>query len=500
MEQPLYEISRTIDELIWFAQQRLELDTQDVDYARNQILDILTLESYQYSKHTTQIGANIQGIHGEELVDKLLAQAVEAGLVAEQQWSGIVDRVMAILTPLPSKVRERFESIELHSSSMEAMEWFYDFCENNTSVTTSQLATNPRFNSHGLIITINRSKPEFTDMSKAAAGNSVSGGYPACTICHDNVGFAPRNKRTLRTVPVELGQERWFWQFSPYGYFAQHGICVNQRHTPMHVNRETFSHIMEFVERFPGYFLGCNAALPRIGGSVLAHDHYQGGGEILPMFSAGAWKTLRCERYPQSVLEIVDWPGTAVRVVSHSREEIIEVSDCIRKAWVTYDNSDLHIACEGEGGTQSALSPSVIHTERGYEMNLIFRNNAVSEEYPDGIFHAHPEFYAVKREPIGLIEAQGLFILPGRLVGQLQTIEDALVQGQELPEFDSSFAMLGHELINSLEGRRDKVSVRLAIREELGSVCYRILENTAVFKQKEQTEYFLSLIGFSQCV
>ena len=294
-------------------------------------------------------------------------------------------------------------------------------------------------------MTINLAKPEFKNMKTAAAGNAVAGGYPKCTICHENEGFAGRDKRTLRTLPVTLGGESWFWQFSPYGYFDQHGICVNTDHTPMHVDRDTFGHLLDFVDRFPGYFLGCNAALPRIGGSVLAHDHYQGGGELLPMHKAATWAAFTLADYPDAVVEILDWPGTAVRVVSKSRQSIIDVSDIIREAWVGYDDAANGIAShDADGNRQSALSPSAIITERGYEMSLIFRNNAISDEYPEGIF--------------------------------------SLEWG---------------ELAETLAGNHDREAIRQAVHDELGSVCYRILGNTAVFKQKATTQTFLESLGFA---
>ena len=424
------------------------------------------------------------------------------------------DEVLGALSLRPSVLQDRFAAIEAgvaddapegtDGGGMAAMQWFYDYCVASGYVKRAQLEANPRFDSHGLVVTINLAKPEFKTQAKAAAGNALSGGYPQCTICHENEGFAGRAKRTLRTVPVTLGGEDWFWQFSPYGYFNQHGICVNREHTPMHVDRDTFGHLLDFVDRFPGYFLGCNAALPRIGGSVLAHDHYQGGGEILPMFHAG---TLTSMAVPADLrgsgsevsVEILDWPGAAIRVVSPSREAIIEVSDHIRAAWVDYDDEAAGIAShDAEGNRQSALSPSVIRTERGYEMSLIFRNNAVSEQFPEGVFHAHPEFWPVKQEPIGLIEAQGLFILPGRLVGQLGTIEDALAAGStELPEEVSEFTLVWDELNAALDGDRDRDRIQAAVHDELGSICHRILGNTAVFKTKPQIQRFLEGIGFS---
>ena len=471
-----------IDGLIDYAIEHLDLDPRDADWTRNRLLAL-----------------------GEDGLDD-------------------DDEVMGLLSQRPSYVEDRFTVIELgegidgesggESGGMAAMDWFYRYCVANHYVKKAVLDRNPRFDSHGLVVTINLAKPEFRTMKKAAAGNSVSGGYPKCTICHENEGFAGRDKRTLRTIPVTLGGEEWFWQFSPYGYFHQHGICVNRHHTPMHVDRDTFGHLIDFVDRFPGYFLGCNAALPRIGGSVLAHDHYQGGGELLPMHKAGAWGTpLAVPDFPGVVVEILDWPGTAVRVASRSREDVIAVSERIREAWVDHDDESAGIASrDADGNRQSAISPTVVVTDRGYEMSLIFRNNAVSEEYPEGVFHAHPEFWAIKQEPIGLIEAQGLFILPGRLVDQLGRIEDALVAGEPLPESEREFRPQWDELVARLDGGidggvdgdagcgdgggRDPEAVHAAVRDELGSVCHRILGNTAVFKDKRQTLRFLEGLGF----
>ena len=409
------------------------------------------------------------------------------------------DEVMGALSLRPSVLQDRFAQVEGERGGMAAMQWFYDYCVASGYVKRAQLEANPRFDSHGLVATINLAKPEFKNMKKAAAGNAVSGGYPKCTICHENEGYAGRAKRTLRTVSVRLGDEDWFWQFSPYGYFDQHGICVNREHTPMHVDRDAFVHLLDFVDRFPGYFLGCNAALPRIGGSVLAHDHYQGVGEILPMFKAAAWgEPLALPGHGGVGVEILDWPGTAVRLVAKERDELVEVADTIRAAWEVYDDEALGIAShDASGARQSALSPSVIRTERGYEMSLIFRNNAVSDEFPEGVFHAHPEFWPAKQEPIGLIEAQGLFILPGRLVDQLGVIERALVAGADtLPDEVGEFSLEWEEIRAALDGEHEPEAVRAAIHDELGSVCHRILGNTAVFKDRRQTLGFLEGLGF----
>lgn len=511
MNDQLTEVYASIDALIDYALAHLDLDPRNADWTRNQIFALFRLDSYPGPKTTTSaasvsdvvqdiVGSRSQAPYGEKTPDPLLAAfraaATTAGLFKPEEGPAYADTIMGILSANPADLDDRFLLVEHRDGGMAAMQWFYDYCVANNYVKRAQLDRNPRFDSHGLTVTINLAKPEFKNMKKAAAGNAVAGGYPKCTICHENEGFAGRDKRTLRTLPVTLGGESWFWQFSPYGYFDQHGICVNTDHTPMHVDRDTFGHLLDFVDRFPGYFLGCNAALPRIGGSVLAHDHYQGGGELLPMHKAAAWATMTLPEYPDATIEILDWPGTAVRVVAKSRDTIIEVCDKIREGWINYSNPELDIICEGEDGKRSAVSPSAIITERGYEMSLIFRNNSVSEELPEGIFHAHPEFWPVKQEPIGLIEAQGLFILPGRLINQLGLIEDALAEGNPLPEEVGEFTLEWDELTATLNGERDRDAIHAAVQDELGSVCERILGNTAVFKHKELTRDFMEGLGF----
>ncbi|KFJ01200.1 galactose-1-phosphate uridylyltransferase [Bifidobacterium stellenboschense] len=490
-DDPLAGVYASIDALLDYAVRRLELNPLDVDWKRNQVLELLGLGTYHATGETCG-----EPLLPDAMLERFRTAIVDAGLCDADESQHMADGAMGLLSARPSGVAARFAQEERIGGGMDAMRWLYDYCVANNYVKKGALDHNPRFDSHGLTVTINLAKPEFKDMRRAAAGNAVAGGYPACTICHTNEGYAPRGRRTLRTIPVTLGGEPWFWQFSPYGYFNQHGICVNMEHTPMHVDRDTFSDLIDFVERFPGYFLGCNAALPRIGGSVLAHDHYQGGGELMPMHKAAAWRTFTVPGRDDVEVEILDWPGTAVRVVSPSRKAIVATSDLIRRAWIDHDDPEHGIAShDADGNRQSALSPSVIRTDRGWEMHLIFRNNAVSERYPQGVFHAHPEHWAIKQEPIGLIEAQGLFILPGRLVGQLAAIEDALVHGKGLPDGMDEFGLVWDELTAALDGGRDRETVRAAIRDELGSVCERILANTAVFKDRTFTAAFLADLG-----
>ena len=445
------------EEFTEYAEKFLELNPYNANYVRNQVLEIL------------------QRCEGEELSEE------EA------------DEVYGILSLMPSEINAKFQSL-LKEGGKVATDWFYNYCVRNDYVKKAKLDKNPRFESNGLVITINKAKPEFRDPKKAKAGNSVDGGFAKCVICRENEGYGARNKRTLRTVSITLGSQPWFWQYSPYGYFNEHGIAVNCEHIPMHIDKETFTRLMDFVDLFPHYFIGCNAALPRIGGSVLAHDHYQGGGEILPMHKAKAAYTLKHKDYPNAIIEIVDWQGTVVRFCSHSRKDILELCEKVRSAWVSYNNPELGIINEDEEGIHNSISPTVVKTERGYEMSVILRSNITSEQYPDGVFHAHPEFHTIKKESIGLIEAQGLFILPGRLEEELGEIEKIIEAKTQLPPEYAPFKLVYDETKAIYES--ENINVHEAMKKELGSICSRILENTAVFKDKKQTIKFMTDLGF----
>ena len=444
------EINETIEQLVSYAERHLELNPRDAFYAKNRLLEIF-----------------------------------ESGLTG----ADLDDAVYGALSLLPSQVNDKFHSLR-RENAKKATDWLYDYCVHNEYVKKAVIDKNPLFDVNGLVITINKAKPEFRDPKKAAAGNSVDSGFAQCVICRENEGFGGRAKRNLRTVDITLGGEKWFWQYSPYGYFNEHGIAVNCTHTPMHVDKTTFGKLMDFVDMFPHYFIGCNAALPRIGGSVLAHDHYQGGGEILPMHKAKAAYTLKHRDYKDAVIEVVDWQGTVVRVVSDNRKIIEEVCEKIRAKWVDYNDSALGIIARDEEGIHNAVSPTVVKTARGYEMSVILRSNITSEQYPDGVFHAHPEYHVIKKESIGLIEAQGLFILPGRLEAQLGEIEKIIEANKPLPKEYAEFKLV-YDRAKAIGGDAHK-----AMQQVLGEICSEILLNTAVFKDKKQTVKFLTDMGF----
>ena len=482
------QIFEAIDKLIGYAVERLNLPERDILYTRNTLLMLTGAEGYEES------GRAYEGEKISQLLTSLNGAALAAGLYTEDEAEGKLDAVMGALMLPPHAVEDTFAKLYRRSPA-KATEWFYDYCVAGDYVKKDKLDQNPRFTAkNGLIITINKAKPEFRDPKKAASGNSVKGGYPKCSICRDNEGFAGRSKRTLRTVSLKLGGEKWFWQFSPYGYFYQHGIAVNEKHIPMHVDEGAFYRLLEFSDAFPHYFIGCNAALPRIGGSVLAHDHYQGGGERLPLFNAKVKISLKHASLSDVKVGVLDWFGTCIRVSGKNKENIVHACEMIREAWTSYRDEARGLIPEDGEGIHHAVSPTVVRTKNGYEMNLILRSNITSEQYPDGVFHAHPEFHTIKKESIGLIEAQGLFILPGRLEAQLEEVKEAILKGA-LPAELEDFRLVYDEIIKK-SNVKTKAQADEAMKEELGYICERILKNTAVFESHEATAQFLRGIGF----
>ena len=483
------EVCEALDRLIAYARARLGLSARNETYVRNTLIDLVGAESYEGA------GQEYDGRSVSALLGELVDACTRAQLPAAENAGRLTDSVMGALMLPPEAVEEAFAA-HMAISSEEATKWLYSYSVLSDYVKKEKLDKNPRFTAeNGLVVTINCAKPEFRDPKKAASGNSVKGGYPKCTICRENEGFFGRNKRTLRTVTLELGGEEWFWQFSPYGYFHEHGIAVNAKHIPMHVDRATFVKLMDFVDLFPHYFIGCNAALPRIGGSVLAHDHFQGGGEVLPLHRAPVSIPLSHPDFPDISAGVLDWPGTALRLCGADKQRLADLADIVRETWVSYSDPARGIVAEDKDGVHSAVSPTVVKTHKGYEMTLILRNNITSEQYPDGVFHAHPEFHVIKKESIGLIEAQGLFILPGRLVEELAALEALLVAGRPLPAEYADFAMVYREL-QAMAPSFTAESAHEAVKRELASICERILGNTAVFKTQPETAQFMQKAGF----
>ncbi|MBQ9481159.1 MAG: UDP-glucose--hexose-1-phosphate uridylyltransferase [Clostridia bacterium] len=506
------------EKLLRYARRFLHLKDTDEVYTRNLLLRELKLTApYSGEEDISYIdGLDVP----DTLVDELRSYAAENGLAAEGEENLFAAHILGLLTPVPSAVNEEFFCISGERGPQAACDYLYDMCVKNDYVQKTAIGRNLKWEyddgENVLEITINLSKPEKDNKEIAKLLSKPTSGekYPACALCKENEGFGGTlthpARSNLRTVSVTLGGEPWFVQYSPYAYYNEHCIAISKKHTPMRVDGTTPVKLLDFVDIFPNYFIGSNAALPIVGGSILNHEHYQGGGHILPMRKAGVETPLYSKKYPNVHGGILNWYNSAARFSSESREELISaVTDIIEK-WRGYTDETVGIYAFSGGNNHNTLSPIATKNGREYTIDVILRNNLTTDEYPDGVFHAHPEYFNIKKEGIGLIEAMGLFILPGRLKRQTAEIEKILSgeRAFDEAELDSPDCDLyvHRDMIVKLKGE----NARLLSREEaaekvrgyINEVCAKILECTAVFKRNEQGKKaflkFFNAVGFEK--
>lgn len=495
-----------IENLLQYAQSHLLLDDLDVIYTRNRLMQELRLEDYV--QYETDVDAIDEMTCPDDVLTPIVDYAVEKGIIGDESREEFGDRIMDIVSLKPSEVVDMFDS--LHSTSAaKAFDWLYDYSVKNDYVKQTKIAKNKHWEAKStrgkLEITINLSKPEKNNKDTAKLLKTKSATYPPCMICKENEGYAGHGvyRQNLRTVPLTLDGEDWFWQFSPYAYFNQHGIAINGEHTPMKVNPSTVRKLLDFVDYNPGYFIGCNAALPIVGGSILTHDHFQGGLKQLPMHKAPNLKKYKSAEYPYVDTYIVDWYNSVIRLESDSKKTIAEFAGKIIEQWKAYSDESVGVIAREGDEAHNAVTPVARKIGDKYIVELILRNNRTSDEYPDGIFHVHPEYQNIKAESIGLIEAMGLFILPGRLDRQLAEVEKYLTREVKYSRAALADDMKIHaDMIERLMKEYPKNTAKeaeLNVKDEVNRVCECILDNTAVFKKDEAGvaafDRFMNTIG-----
>ena len=481
-----------IENLLQYAQSHLLLDDLDVIYVRNKLMTQLKLEDYV--QYETDVDAIDAMTCPDEVLEPIVNYAVENGIISDGEREEFGDRIMDIVSLKPSEIVDMFDS--LHSTSpAKAFDWLYDYSIKNDYVKQSKIAKNKHWEAKAtkgkIEITINLSRPEKNNKDTAKLLKQKNSSYPPCMICRENEGYAGHGdyRQNLRTIPLTLGNEEWFWQFSPYSYFNQHGIAVNAEHTPMKVDTSTVEKLLDFIDYNPNYFIGCNAALPIVGGSILTHDHFQAGLKQLPMHKAPNLKRYKSAEYPYIDTYVVDWYNSVIRLEGTSKKMMIEYAGKIIEAWKEYSDESVDIIAK-TNEQHNAVTPIARKSSDGkYVVELILRNNRTSEQYPDGIYHVHPEYQNIKSESIGLIEAMGLFILPGRLDRQLAEVEKYLTREIKYSRAALSDDMKIHaDMIEKLMKENQKcsaVEAALNVKDEVNRVCECILDNTAVFKKDE---------------
>lgn len=491
-------IDPAIESLLYYAQAHLLLDDLDVIWARNMILD--ELHKSDYTQYEVDYEALDALDRPDSVIEPIVNYAVENGVITDENREYFAARIMNIVCKRPAEVTDLFADLHAKSAA-KAFDWLYDYGIKSDYIHLTKIGNNRHWEAKAtkgkIEVTVNTSRPEknLKDI-KAALDKKSDSNYPPCNICKENEGYAygSQIRQTLRTVPIVLGGEDWFWQFSPYSYFNQHGIAVNGEHTPMKVDGDTITKLFDFIDFMPGYFIGCNAALPGIGGSILTHDHFQGGAKMMPMHKAADKYKLKSAEYPYIEISVIDWYNSALRLACSNREKLIEFATKINDAWADYSDENVGIIAKSGDTRHNGITPIVRKAADKYVVEIILRNNRADDEHPEGIFHAHREFHNIKSESIGLIEAMGLFILPGRLDRQLAEVEKYLTKEVKYSAAKLTDDMKIHQpMIEKLlkeagSAKLSEVEARLNVKDEINRVCECILDNTAVFKKDAEGE------------
>lgn len=491
-----YDINLDIELLAAYGVSRHLIQPEDHVFIVNQLLDLLGLEDFC----PCNLEPDVPLPPLEELLDRITSFAVSRGLTLTNGTTGrdLFDtKLMGVLCPRPSSVIAEFRQ-KYQKSPQEATSWYYQFSGDVNYIRRDRIAKDVKWTaetSYGLLdITINLSKPEKDPKAIAAALTQSQSSYPKCMLCRENEGFAGRlnhpARQNLRLITLNLGGEPWFMQYSPYVYYREHCIVFNQNHIPMQVSRKSFRRLLDFVHQFPHYFIGSNADLPIVGGSILTHDHFQGGCYTFAMEKAPVIRSVSLPGWQGVEAGIVKWPMSVLRLRSADKERLADAASHILDVWREYSDESAGIFAYTGQTPHNTITPIARMTKDGsrqFEMDLVFRNNRTTEQYPLGIFHPHPEHHHIKKENIGLIEVMGLAVLPARLKKDLEELEAILSSGAKIAE-DSPLAshkawiedISSRYPVDQLEKKTGEI-----LRREVGLVYANILEQCGVFKATE---------------
>ena len=464
------------------------IEETDRVWAVNRLLDALGKKTFEAPE--TVEAHPLEAILGE-LLDYAVAQGIlEDGVTSRDLFDA---ELMGRLTPRPSQVIRTFEE-KYARSPREATDWYYRFSQDTDYIRRYRIARDRKWvtpTSYGdLDITINLSKPEKDPRAIAAAKAAPQGGYPKCQLCRENEGYAGRMdhpaRQNHRVIPITIDGQPWFLQYSPYVYYNEHCIALNSRHVPMKIDRSAFRKLLDFVKRFPHYFVGSNADLPIVGGSILSHDHFQGGRYTFAMEKAPVERAVSFPGYADVEAGIVKWPMSVLRPRCADGGRLVDLDDRVLTAWRGYTDADAFVFAETDGEPHNTITPIARMREGQFELDLVLRNNITTAEYPLGVYHPHPELHHIKKENIGLIEVMGLAVLPARLKGEMAALADVLVSGGDLraDEALAKHADWAEELQTRYAFTRENVTGIL--EQEIGQVFAAVLEHAGVYKCTQQ--------------
>ncbi|MDY3985333.1 UDP-glucose--hexose-1-phosphate uridylyltransferase [Dysosmobacter sp.] len=490
-------IHQAIADLLGYALRAGLIEDCDRTWAANRLLQALGMDSWEEPE-------SVQDRPLEEILKDLLDWAVENGRIEEGTTSrDLFDtELMGRLTPRPSQVIREFQA-RYEESPEAATDWYYKFSQNTDYIRRYRIARDVKWvapTPYGdLDITINLSKPEKDPRAIAAAKTAPQGGYPKCQLCRENEGYAGRMnhpaRQNHRIIPITIDGKDWFFQYSPYVYYNEHCIVFNGQHVPMKIDRSAFRKLLDFVKQFPHYFVGSNADLPIVGGSILSHDHFQGGRYTFAMERAGVEKEVSFPGFADVECGIVKWPMSVIRLRSADDDRLVDLAEKILTAWRGYTDEAAFVFAETDGEPHNTITPIARMRDGKFELDLVLRNNITTEEYPLGVYHPHQELHHIKKENIGLIEVMGLAVLPSRLKGELADLADALAEGRDIraDEVLEKHADWAEELRTRYTFTRENAMGIL--QKEVGAVFAQVLEHAGVYKcTPEGREAFLRFI------
>lgn len=485
-------INHELNRLINFAQQRGLIKSEDKIYVSNILTDLLKLNDFHFEDIYEELPSAMP------VLDNILDYAVKENMIEDTVTErDLFDtRIMNCLMPRPSDVISEFNSLYLNVSPEEATNYYYNLSKASNYIRTDRIEKNIIWKSEteygDLDITINLSKPEKDPKEIAKAKNVKSSSYPKCLLCKENEGFAGHlnhpARQTHRIIPLDLETGRYYLQYSPYTYYNEHCIILNAEHVPMKIDKGTFKNLLEFTELLPHYFAGSNADLPIVGGSILSHDHYQGGHYTFAMEKAPVEKTYTIKNFEDVNVGRVKWPMSVIRLNGSDKNKIIELADIILKSWRKYSDEECDILSFSDNEPHNTITPIARRRDDNYELDLVLRNNRTTDEYPLGIFHPHNEVHHIKKENIGLIEVMGLAVLPARLKKELGLIKEELIKNtsdiSEIPEI-SNHADWYKEVIAKYDNFTEENTEDI-LKKEVGLVFEEVLNHAGVYKRNEK--------------
>lgn len=479
-------INKLINELMGYGIESHLVDPADKVYVTNSLLELFGL--MEFTEETVETKRALC-----EILEDMMAYAFENGIMVEDTITAkdLFDtKIMGLLTPAPSIVRKNFMELQKTSSKM-ATDYYYQFSQRTNYIRTDRIAKDEKWvteTEYGPIdITINLSKPEKDPRDIAKAGQAKKSGYPSCLLCMENEGYAGHfshpARQNHRIIPIQLDGEDYFLQYSPYVYYNEHCIIFNKQHTPMKIDGAVFKKILEFVKQFPHYTAGSNADLPIVGGSILSHDHFQGGGYVFAMAKALYDRNFTISGYEDLTAGVVKWPMSVIRLQGKDIDRISKAADHILNSWRSYSDEAAFIFCETEGIPHNTITPIARMHGDLYELDLVLRNNITTDKCPWGVYHPSADLHHIKKENIGLVEVMGLAVLPARLKKEMSMLEDYILNNKDIRENDDieKHAEWVDTWIDNYDIKKD--NIHKILQDEISKVFIKVLECAGVYKR-----------------